>query len=278
MILRNTRQPGPTTEPEPHRDHPQYQWDGHPNAIIEGDALEILRTIPPESFAVCVTSPPYNLGATNPPRPTGPLTASGRRRWSGRYADNFQDNLPREEYIHYHREALQAMLDALMPEGLIWYIHRRQPRTHPGETPTLAEEILRGFPVREEIVWWKGSPGPNYTHDGQGNAYTLRTSYETVHLLAKTMSAKLDGSIAAGGDLWHIERDPNPSEHPAAFPVALAYRCIKATLARGPVLDPFVGTGTTPLAARMDQRNFLGVDSSPMYATMARQRAHSFLL
>ena len=45
---------------------------------------------------------------------------------------------------------------------------------------------------------------------------------------------------------------PTRREHPAAFPLALA--------------------------ARMDRRNFLGVDSSPMYAAMARQRVNSFLL
>ncbi len=62
-------------------------------------------------------------------------------------------------------------------------------------------------------------------------------------------------------------------KHPAAFPLALARRCIELFTHRGElVLDPFVGSGTTLLAARDLQRNAVGFDIHPQYVALARER------
>ena len=72
------------------------------------------------------------------------------------------------------------------------------------------------------------------------------------------------------GDVWRIRQDRgNP--HPASFPVELARRAIAATTAEV-VLDPFIGSGTTAIAALMEGRQYVGIDLSDEYCHLARER------
>ena len=61
------------------------------------------------------------------------------------------------------------------------------------------------------------------------------------------------------------------NEHPAAFPVDLIVRIISSTTAPV-VLDPFMGSGTTAIAARALKRDYIGIELSPQYCEMAEQR------
>ena len=59
--------------------------------------------------------------------------------------------------------------------------------------------------------------------------------------------------------------------HPAPFPVELAERCIRS-VGEGIVLDPFIGSGTTAIAAEMASVPWLGIEKSPHYVRMATDR------
>jgi modification methylase len=61
------------------------------------------------------------------------------------------------------------------------------------------------------------------------------------------------------------------NEHPAAFPVDLIVRVISSTPA-SVVLDPFIGSGTTAIAARALKRDYIGIEISPEYCAMAKDR------
>jgi modification methylase len=61
------------------------------------------------------------------------------------------------------------------------------------------------------------------------------------------------------------------NEHPAAFPVNLIVRVISSTPA-SLVLDPFMGSGTTAIAARALKRDYIGIEISPQYCEMAEKR------
>ena len=95
--------------------------------------------------------------------------------------------------------------------------------------------------------------------------------YETVILIGKSRCASIDRGIAKLGDVWSIPRE-RVKEHPAAFPVALAHRCIAATSAQGPVLDPFIGTGSTALAALEQGRDCTGIELASETLDIARRR------
>ena len=154
--------------------------------IIPGDARAELQRLPGDTFAAVITSPPYNLGATNPlskagkggvPRPgTKPTAYQG-----------FADALPPADYVAYHRQTLREILRVLRPDGLLWYVHRRRPVFDPDGLPALAEQVMAGFPVRTEIIWDKRSPGLNHCTAGPGQGYYFPApAYETIFLLAKS--------------------------------------------------------------------------------------------
>ena len=74
----------------------------------------------------------------------------------------------------------------------------------------------------------------------------------------------------AYGDVWEFSQEfDNP--HPAPFPVSLIDRIISSTTAQI-CLDPFMGSGSTALAAIDNERDFIGIELSPQYSKMARQR------
>ena len=242
------------------------------SSVICVDAVRQLSAMPAEEFACVVTSPPYNLGWTNPPGKSGPGGVARAGRWRGSYVGS-PDAVPPDAYVQYHRAALDGMLRAMRPDGLLWYVHRRQPRFDGTMMPALIDRILAGYPVRAELVWDKGGPGVGFCGAGPApaGAYYPTPAYESVFLLAGDRCALMQRGLAAQGNIWRIPRQPIAG-HPAPFPVALAARCIDATLADGPVLDPFCGSGTTLIAAAAAGRDAVGIDRAPEYCELARRR------
>ena len=81
------------------------------------------------------------------------------------------------------------------------------------------------------------------------------------------------GDTRNARNVWEIAPQQTPYKHFAAFPEALAHRCISATSREGDtVLDPFLGSGTTALVAAKLQRAAIGCELSRQYAAMAAQR------
>ena len=78
-----------------------------------------------------------------------------------------------------------------------------------------------------------------------------------------------DGGNAMG-DIWSILPERN-NDHPAPFPVEIPLRCIEAAGAQS-VLDPFAGSGTTLVAARMLGKAATGIELSVEYVAKAEQR------
>ena len=94
-------------------------------------------------------------------------------------------------------------------------------------------------------------------------------TYEVIYMIAKSDFRLVKGANAYG-DVWEFsqERDNN---HPAPFPLELPERIISSTTA-SVVLDPFMGSGTTAVAARNLKRNYIGIDISRKYCEMAEER------
>ncbi len=224
-----------------------------------GDAVEMLGKMPVGSIDVIVTSPPYNLKNS---------TGNGLKNGSGGkwpnaallegYSDH-NDAMPHDEYVSWQRDCLSAMMRVLREDGAIFYNHKW--RVQGGLLQDRAD-IVDGFPVRQIIIW-KRDGGINFNP-----GYFLPT-YEVIYLIAKP-DFKLAPKANAIGDVWHIPQEAkNP--HPAPFPVELAQRCIASTTGRI-VLDPFIGSGTTGIAAEMARLDWIGIDISQDYCQVARER------
>lgn len=232
------------------------------NRIITGDAVTEMRKMPSESIGLVVTSPPYNQRNS-----TGNGMKDGRGgKWSGAalldgYSDH-ADNMPHGDYVEWQREVLTEAMRLLTPDGAIFYNHKW--RVQNGLLQDRSD-IVDGFPVRQIIVWRRRG-GINFN-----KGYFLPT-YEVIYLIAKR-GFVLAPKANALGDVWEIQQEMNNS-HPAPFPVELAQRIIGATTAEV-VLDPFIGSGTTAVAAVNLGREYVGIELSPEYAAQARDRVAS---
>ncbi len=229
------------------------------NQILVGDAVSTMRSLPTGAVDLVVTSPPYNLKSS-----TGNGMKDGRGgKWKNAALQdgysNHHDNMPHDKYVAWQREALTEMMRVLKDDGAIFYNHKW--RVQGGLLQDRAD-ILEGFPVRQIIIWQRKG-GINFNP-----GYFLPT-YEVLYLIAKP-GFKLAPKANAHGDVWQIGQELN-NDHPAPFPVALAERCIASTTAQV-VLDPFIGSGTTAVAAARLGRDYCGIDISPDYVTEARRR------
>jgi DNA modification methylase len=70
--------------------------------------------------------------------------------------------------------------------------------------------------------------------------------------------------------VWRIPQEAN-NPHPAPFPVELAQRCIESTTGRI-ILDPFIGSGSTAIAAEACRRDWIGIEASKDYCKLANER------
>lgn len=235
---------------------------GYLNNVICGDVLEVIAGIPDGAIDIVITSPPYNLKNS-----TGNGMKDGR---GGKWANaalqkgysHHSDCMPHDEYVAWQRAALKEMMRVIPEDGAIFYNHKW--RVQNGLLQD-RQDILEGFPVRQIIIW-KRAGGFNF------NPGYFVPTYEVIYLIAKP-KFRLAPKANGFGDVWEFTQEMN-NDHPAAFPVALIDRIVKSTTGQI-ILDPFVGSGTTAIAALNNKRNFIGIDLSPDYCEMARDRIRS---
>jgi len=157
----------------------------------------------------------------------------------------------------------------------------------------LIQDMLElGFQMRGEIIWDKAASAAASTAWGSWRAATnpvLRDVHEYILIFSKEAFArKADGRESTIGRAEFLEwtksvwRIPAASArqvgHPAPFPIELPERLIKLYSYRGDVvLDPFVGSGTTCVAALQNGRSYLGYETEPTYVQLAEKRIQAAL-
>lgn len=232
-------------------------WAGQ---IHQGDALATMQNMPSESVGMVLTSPPYNMRNTT----GGGLLRGGGGFSKGRKIqngyDDYDDNMPHEEYAAWQRECLQEMFRLIAPDGAIFYNHKW--RIQNGVLND-RRDIVGDFPVRQIIIWHRNG-GVNF------NRHYFLPTYEVVYLIAKKEFRLVQGANKQG-DVWQIPQEKGVAGHMCAFPLELALRCISSTAAEV-VLDPFIGSGTTAVAAEKCGRLWVGVEKSSGYIELANQR------
>lgn len=240
-----------------------YSLDQIRNKIIVGDILENIKLIENNSIDLVVTSPPYNLKNS-----TGNGMKDGRGgKWANASLMNgyfgHDDCMPHKEYVLWQRKCLEEMMRVINDKGAIFYNHKWRVQ---GGLLQDRQDIVSGFPVRQIIIW-KRSGGINFNP-----GYFLPT-YEVIYLIAKK-NFNLAPKANAFGDVWEFSQEMN-NPHPAPFPLALIDRIIKSTNA-SIIMDPFMGSGTTAIAAKKNGRDYIGIELSAEYAKFAEKRIKGF--
>jgi len=241
------------------------------NKVHHGDCLEVMKSMPENSIDLIVTSPPYNLRNST----GGGMTNGSGSLWdnaplSNGYADGNTDDMPYENYVAWQRTCLAAMMRLLKDDGALFYNHKW--RVQDGLLQD-RHDIVSGFPVRQIIIWQR-SGGINF------NLQYFLPTYEVIYLICNkdfrlTSKDPEHPKAACGvGDVWKINHDVG-NDHPAPFPVEIPKRCIESTDATI-VLDPFIGSGTTAIAAKMLGVNWIGIEISKQYCKSANDRISSW--
>ncbi|MGH7916511.1 MAG: DNA-methyltransferase [Candidatus Binataceae bacterium] len=238
-----------------------------------------MRALPDASMKLIVTSPPYNIGKSYEQR--GPL----------------------ERYVQQQTAVIAECVRLLHPQGSIcWQVgnHVTASEIVPLDIPLYPIFKSHGLRLRNRIVW-------HFEH-GLHCSKRLSGRYETINWLTKSddYTFNLDpirvpskypgkkyfkgpkrGLLSCNpngknpGDVWifpnvknnHIEK----TAHPCQFPIELVERLVLALTSRGDkVLDPYVGAGSSVIAAIKHDRIGYGCDIVQEYINLAWERVHQF--
>lgn len=250
---------------------------GKLDAIHVGDARAMAK-VPDASVALVVTSPPYFAGKEYE-------TALGEGHVPADYI----------EYLEMLRDVFAECARTLQPGGRmainVANLGRRPYRNLAADVTTILQDDLRLL-LRGEVVWQKqrGASGSCAWGSYQSPANpVLRDTTERVVIASKGRFDRVgqgaDGVATVPGDefmeatldVWEIPAESATRVgHPAPFPVALVERCLHLFTYEGDVvLDPFMGSGTTAVAAKNTGRHFVGYDTDRTYVGQARERVKS---
>ena len=136
-----------------------------------------------------------------------------------------------------------------------------------------------GWWLRSEVIWHKPNAHPESVADRPTKAH------ETLFLLSKQQDYYYDKEAVKGPrdrrlrTVWNIPTEPvrrtngDADDHPAMMPMTLARRCLSITSKRDSVvLDPYAGSGTTLLAARGLERDWVGIEIKPSFVDLIERR------
>jgi len=251
------------------------------NRIVVGDA-RAMTDVADNSVALVVTSPPYFAGK-----------AYEEALGEGAIPANYL------EYLQMLRDVFAECVRVLEPGGRIAVnvanLGRRPYRSLAADVTAILQDDLRLL-LRGEVVWVKqrGASGSCAWGSFQRPANpVLRDVSERVIIAGKgrfdraipaakrakvglpsLSSLTRDEFMEATLDVWEMPAESAVRVgHPAPFPVALPERLINLyTYVGDVVLDPFMGSGSTAVAAARTGRQYIGYDLDPTYVAAAEQR------
>lgn len=225
-----------------------------------GDCRDVLPTL--GRVDVTITSPPYNMGLSPGGNGRG-LYRVGIRAKANRFRNGYgicDDAMEPAAYEAWQRWVL-AEVYRLSRVG-VFYNHR--PRIEHGTFRPPLSFDYGDVPLRQVIIWDRGT----------GIDVSLRqfcTHQEWIMIFAGD-GFRLRSHAASGlGDVWSINPAADRPDHPAPFPVALPARVLQAVEAKS-VLDPFMGSGSTGVAAVRAAAAFVGIEVEPKHFDTACRR------
>jgi len=231
---------------------------------------ERMEELPDNSVHLMVTSPPYNVGKV------------------------YDKNLSLKEYRAFLKGVWSEVRRVLVPGGRVCInIANLGRKPYIPLHSFIVEDMLDlGFLMRGEIIWNKASSGSPSTAWGSwlsAKNPTLRDIHEYILVFSKDMFTR--GIISRKSTIskeeflkftksvWTFSAESATKvKHPAPFPVELPYRLIQLYTFEGEVvLDPFIGSGQTAIAAIKTQRHYVGYEINEEYVKLSERRIREFL-
>ncbi len=225
-----------------------------------------MSELPDCSVHLVVTSPPYNVGK------------------------EYDQDLPLEEYLAFLQRVWQETRRVLVPGGRMCInVANLGRKPYIPLHAFIAEQAIQlGFLMRGEIIWNKAASASPSTAWGSwksaGNP-TLRDVHEYILVFCKdtfkrqnpaerASTITRDEFLEYNKSIWNFSAESaRKIGHPAPFPVELPRRLIQLyTFENEIVLDPFMGSGQTAIAALKSSRHYVGYEINEEYITLAEHR------
>jgi len=239
------------------------------NKIIKGSS-ENMKEIPDNSVHLMITSPPYNV------------------------SKEYDKDLTLEEYLHLLENSFRETFRVLVNGGRACINVANIGRKPYIPLSDYISKIMIdvGFNMRGEIIWNKGSSAGPSTAWGSWQSATnpiIRDIHEYILIFSKGDYKREKGEkentiskeqfLEWTKSIWTFNSESAKKiGHPAPFPEELPYRLIQLYSFKGDiVLDPFMGSGTTAIAALKSGRKFIGYEINEEYIKLANKRIESFL-
>lgn len=226
------------------------------------------KLITEESIDLVVTSPPYNLNI---------------------HYKSFNDCQPYEDYLKFTKRWLQNVYKWLKSDGRLCLNIPldKNKGGHQSVGPDIIQIAKRvGYKYHSTIIWNEGNISKSSAWGSWMSAscpYVI-APVELIVLLYKNNWKKISGSkqnditkeefISWTDGIWTFRGESKRKiGHPSPFPIELPKRCVKLfSFVGDTVLDPFMGSGTTVIAAKQNNRQGIGIDCELEYCELAMKR------
>ena len=233
---------------------------------------EKMEELPDNSVHLMVTSPPYNVGK------------------------EYDENLTLNEYREFLKRVWTEVKRVLVPGGraCINIANLGRKPYIPLHAYMIEDMLDLGFLMRGEIIWNKASSGSPSTAWGTWlsaknpilrdiHEYILvfsKSSFSRERIENKKSTISKEEFLEFTKSVWTFSAEPATKVgHPAPFPVELPYRLIQLyTFEEDVILDPFMGSGQTAIAAIKTHRHYIGYETNQEYIELAQRRIKDFIL
>lgn len=252
---------------------PYYQKNDF--VLYLADCMQKLAELPENSIDMIFADPPYNLS-------NGGFTVHAGRRVSVNKGDWDKSKGLKGDW-EFHLAWIKACRRVLKPHGTLWVSGTYHSIYQCG----FAMQV-NNFHILNDISWFKPNASPNLS------CRFFTASHETLIWARKEKKSKhiFNYALMKNGNwpndflkkpnlqmrsVWALGT-PRPEEksfgkHPTQKPIALLNRIVLASTNKGDiVLDPFAGSSTTGLAAAMNGRKFVGIDTEKKYLDLSIKR------
>lgn len=244
------------------------------NKIFQGDCIDFFNTIPDDSIDITFADPPFNL----------------KKKYNG-----YRDSLEFKEYLDWCENWINEMVRVTKPEGSI-FVHNIP------KWLTYFAEILNSKAEFKHWISWDAPSAPmgkslQPSHYGilfyvknpkKNKYYEIRQPHKRDRrngYLLKDYGGKKEQLHPFGplvSDVWtdihRVRHNKYRDEHPCQLPIHLLERIILMTTdERDIVLDPFMGTGTTAIAAKRLGRKFIGFELDDFYVQITNDKLEKTL-
>lgn len=261
------------------------------NQIIHGDCEDVLKKSPENAVDLIFTSPPYadrranTYGGVKPGDYVDWFLPKAEQflrvlKPTGTFILNIKERVVNGERHTYVIELILKMREQgwLWTEEFMWHKKNSYPGKWPNRFRDSWERLLqfnkhRNFRMYQETVMVPVGEWAKKRLNNLSETDQKRDESKAESGFGKNVSNWVGRDKVYPTNVIHLATECSNRNHSAAFPENLPMWFIKLfTQADDMVLDPFIGSGTTAVAAKQLKRNYIGIDTNAEYCRQARKR------